>query len=68
MYLSVIIRHTLIPNLSKSKIFVLRSFRSLSINGIWAFQNPTKAGEGCGTPVERGNRGIYGALMTRAKA
>jgi hypothetical protein len=41
MYLSVIIRHTLTPNLSRSKIFVLRSFRSLSINGIWAFQNPT---------------------------
>jgi hypothetical protein len=41
LYLSVIIRHTLIPNLSRSKIFVLRSFRSLSINGIWTFQNPT---------------------------
>jgi hypothetical protein len=41
MYLSVIIRHTLIPNLSRSKNFVLRSFRSLSINGIWAFWIPT---------------------------
>jgi hypothetical protein len=42
VYLSVIIRHTLIPNLSRSKNFVLRSFHILSINGIWAFQNPTK--------------------------
>jgi transposase InsO family protein len=43
VYLSVIIRHiTLIPNLSRSKNFVLRSFRSLSINGIWAFQDPTQ--------------------------
>jgi hypothetical protein len=41
MYLSVIIWHILIPNLSRSKIFVLRSFSSLSINEIWAFQNPT---------------------------
>jgi hypothetical protein len=31
MYLSVIIRHNLIPRLSKNKIFVLRSFRSLSL-------------------------------------
>jgi hypothetical protein len=41
MYLSVIIRHTLIPSLSRSKIFVLRSFRSLSFNRIWLDQNPT---------------------------
>jgi hypothetical protein len=41
MYISVIIRHTLIPNLSRSKIFVLRIFRNLSLNGIWLDQNPT---------------------------
>jgi hypothetical protein len=45
LYLSVIIRHILIPNLSRSKIFVLRSFRSLSINEIWTFQNPTHTTE-----------------------
>jgi hypothetical protein len=41
VYLSVIIWHTFIPNLSRSKIFILRSFRSLSLNGIWLNQNPT---------------------------
>jgi hypothetical protein len=41
MYLSVIIRHTLIYILSRSKIFVLRSFRNLSLNKIWLDQNPT---------------------------
>jgi hypothetical protein len=41
MYLSVIIRHILIPSLSRSKKFYLRSFRSLSFNGIWLNQNPT---------------------------
>jgi Reverse transcriptase (RNA-dependent DNA polymerase) len=39
VYLSVIIRHTLIPNLSRSKNFVLRSFYSLSLNEIWLDQN-----------------------------
>jgi hypothetical protein len=49
VYLSVIIRHTLMSNLSRSKIFVLRSFRNLSINGIWTFQNPTPS------PLKLGN-------------
>jgi hypothetical protein len=44
MYLSVIIRHTLIPNLSRNKIFVLRYFHSLSLNGIWLDQNPITDG------------------------
>jgi hypothetical protein len=41
MYLLVIIRHTLIPSLNISNFFVLRSFRSLTLNGIWLDQNPT---------------------------
>jgi hypothetical protein len=41
VYLSIIIRHILIPNLSRNKIFVLQSFRSLSLNSIWLDQNPT---------------------------
>jgi hypothetical protein len=41
MYLLIIIRHTLVPNLNINKIFVLRSFRSLSLNEIWLNQNPT---------------------------
>jgi hypothetical protein len=45
MYLSIIIQHILIPNLSRNKICVLRSFRSLSFNGIWLDQNPTVVSE-----------------------
>jgi hypothetical protein len=41
MYLSVIIRHILISSLNRSKIFILRSFCSLSLNMIWLDQNPT---------------------------
>jgi hypothetical protein len=41
VYLSVIIWDTLIPNLSRSKKIILRSFRSLSLNEIWLDQNPT---------------------------
>jgi hypothetical protein len=31
MYLSIIIRHTLMSSLSRSKNFILRSFRNLSL-------------------------------------
>jgi hypothetical protein len=34
MYLSIIIRDTLIPSLNRSKFFVLRYFHSLSLNKI----------------------------------
>jgi hypothetical protein len=40
MYLLVIIRHTLIPNLSRNKKFILRSFRSLSLNRILIGSKP----------------------------
>jgi hypothetical protein len=41
IYCSVIIWHTLIPNLSRSKNFILWSFCSLRLNRIWLDQNPT---------------------------
>jgi hypothetical protein len=40
MYLSVLIRYILIPTLSRSKIFILRSFRSLSLNMILVGPKP----------------------------
>jgi hypothetical protein len=43
VYLLVIIRHILIPNLSRTKNFILRSFRNLNLNGIWLDQNPTQS-------------------------
>jgi hypothetical protein len=46
MYLSIIIRHTLIPSFSRSKNFILRFFRSLSLNGIWLDQNPIVTSSG----------------------